>query len=155
MAAQALRAGLSVEDIHDACKFDPWFLRELERIVDAERDVAASGLPHEAGALRRLKALGFSDKRLAELTGNNEDAVAALRARLGVRAGLQAYRHLRRRVRLAPRPTCIRPTKAATARRSAKPIPPTARRSSSSAADRTASARASSSTIAASTPPMR
>ena len=69
MAAQALRAGLSVEDIHDACKFDPWFLRELERIVDAERDVAASGLPHEPGALRRLKALGFSDKRLAELTG--------------------------------------------------------------------------------------
>ena len=38
MAAQALRAGLSVEDIHEACKFDPWFLRELERIVDAERD---------------------------------------------------------------------------------------------------------------------
>src|ERR1700754_5171683 len=35
MAAQALRAGLSVEDIHHACKYDPWFLRELERIVDA------------------------------------------------------------------------------------------------------------------------
>ena len=33
MAAQALRAGLTVEDIHDATKFDPWFLRELERIV--------------------------------------------------------------------------------------------------------------------------
>ena len=37
MAAQALRAGLTVEDIHDATKFDPWFLRELERIVAAER----------------------------------------------------------------------------------------------------------------------
>src|SRR5450755_222220 len=37
IAAQAIRAGLSIEAIHDACKFDPWFLRELERIVDAER----------------------------------------------------------------------------------------------------------------------
>jgi carbamoyl-phosphate synthase large subunit len=84
MAAQALRAGLSVEDIHDACKFDPWFLRELARVVDAERAVAASGLPAEAGALRRLKALGFSDARLAQLTGRPETEVAALRARLGV-----------------------------------------------------------------------
>ncbi|MEJ1977350.1 MAG: carbamoyl-phosphate synthase large subunit [Acetobacteraceae bacterium] len=84
MAAQALRAGLSVEDIHAACRFDPWFLRELARIVDAEREVAASGLPTEAGALRRLKALGFSDKRLAQLTGQPEPAIAAARDRLGV-----------------------------------------------------------------------
>ena len=84
MAAQALRAGLSVEEIHDACKFDPWFLRELARIVDAERLVAASGLPADATALRRLKALGFSDHRLAVLSGKAETDVAALRARLGV-----------------------------------------------------------------------
>jgi carbamoyl-phosphate synthase large subunit len=85
IAAQALRAGIAVEDIHDACKYDPWFLRELERIVDAERTIAASGLPHEAGALRRVKALGFSDRHLAQLTGCSEDDVAALRQRLGVR----------------------------------------------------------------------
>ncbi|HTR17152.1 MAG TPA: carbamoyl-phosphate synthase large subunit [Acetobacteraceae bacterium] len=84
MAAQALRAGLSVEEVQDACKFDPWFLRELERIVAAERLVAAEGLPHEAGALRRLKALGFSDKRLAELARIGEAEVASLRASLGV-----------------------------------------------------------------------
>jgi len=84
MAAQALRAGLSIEAIHDATKFDPWFLRELERIVAAERDVAASGLPRDAGALRRLKALGFSDHRLAELTGRSEPAVAQQRSDLGV-----------------------------------------------------------------------
>ncbi len=84
MAAQALRAGLSVAEIHDLTKFDPWFLRELERIVQAEREVAASGLPQEAGALRRLKALGFSDSQLASLAGTDEAAVAALRARLGV-----------------------------------------------------------------------
>ncbi|HJS86157.1 MAG TPA: carbamoyl-phosphate synthase large subunit [Acetobacteraceae bacterium] len=85
MAAQALRAGLSVEDIHAASKFDPWFLRELARIVAAERAVAATGLPTQPGALRRLKALGFSDRRLAVLAGRPEEEVAALRARLGVR----------------------------------------------------------------------
>ena len=84
IAAQAIRAGLSIEDIHDTTKFDPWFLRELERIVDAERTVAAQGLPREAGALRRLKALGFSDKRLAELTGRKEPDIAAQRAAAGV-----------------------------------------------------------------------
>ena len=84
MAAQALRAGLSVEDVHDACKFDPWFLRELERIIAAERSVVANGLPREAGALRRLKALGFSDKRLSQLTKQREPEVAAARDKLGV-----------------------------------------------------------------------
>jgi carbamoyl-phosphate synthase large subunit len=84
MAAQALRAGLPVADIHDACKFDPWFLRELERIVLAERAVAEAGLPQDAGALRRLKALGFSDYQLAQFAGIAETEVAALRERLGV-----------------------------------------------------------------------
>jgi carbamoyl-phosphate synthase large subunit len=84
MAAQALRAGLSVEDIHDTSKFDPWFIRELSRIVDAERMVAAAGLPHDARQLRRLKALGFSDHRLAQLTGRTEANVAAQRHKLGV-----------------------------------------------------------------------
>jgi carbamoyl-phosphate synthase large subunit len=84
MAAQALRACVSVEDIHDASKFDPWFIRELARIVDAERMVAAAGLPQDAGRLRRLKALGFSDHRLAQLAGRTEPDVAALRQKLGV-----------------------------------------------------------------------
>jgi carbamoyl-phosphate synthase large subunit len=84
VAAQAIRAGLSIEDIHDCCKFDPWFLRELERIIEAERAVTAFGLPREAGALRRLKALGFSDKRLSELTGKKEPDIAAQRLSLGV-----------------------------------------------------------------------
>ncbi len=45
MAAQALRAGLSIEDIHAASRFDPWFLRELARIVAAERERRGDGLP--------------------------------------------------------------------------------------------------------------
>ncbi len=84
VAAQALRAGLSVADIHEACKFDPWFLRQIEAIIAAERLVREAGLPESASALRGLKALGFSDARLAELAGRGEASVAELRARLGV-----------------------------------------------------------------------
>jgi len=82
MAAQAMRAGMTVEDVHDACKFDPWFLRELERIVQAERAVAAQGLPADAIGMRRLKALGFSDEQLGRLS--QRDDIAAHRAALGV-----------------------------------------------------------------------
>jgi carbamoyl-phosphate synthase large subunit len=85
MAAQAIRAGLSLAEIHDCCKFDPWFLGELKRIVDAEHDIRAQGLPRTALGLRRLKALGFSDQQLARLSGQTAAAVCDLRARLDVR----------------------------------------------------------------------
>ena len=85
MAAQALRAGLSVEDIHTISKFDPWYLRELERIIAAEREVTAQGLPRDAYGMRRLKALGFSDRRLAQLATVSEAEVIALRDTLAVR----------------------------------------------------------------------
>jgi carbamoyl-phosphate synthase large subunit len=84
MAAQALRAGMSVEEIHEASKFDPWFLRELEKIVAAEREVSANGLPKDATGLRRLKAMGFSDKRLSVLANTGEAEVTTLRGKLGV-----------------------------------------------------------------------
>ncbi len=84
IAAQALRAGLSVEDIHAATKFDPWYLHQMQGIIAAENEVKANGIPREAFALRRLKALGFADKRLAQLTGQKEAAVTAARLKLGV-----------------------------------------------------------------------
>jgi carbamoyl-phosphate synthase large subunit len=84
MAAQALRAGLSIAEIHEACKFDPWFLGQLKLIVDAEAEISTA-LPRDAVGLRRLKALGFSDIRLATLAGVPEADIAALRERLGVR----------------------------------------------------------------------
>ncbi len=86
VVAQALRAGMSVEEIHEACRFDPWFIREIGRIVDAENVVKAEGLPKTAQAFRALKALGFSDKRLAKLAGVTESAVFAARDALGVDA---------------------------------------------------------------------
>ena len=85
MAAQALRAGFSVDEIAAACKFEPWFLRELEKIVQAEKDVLDKGLPEDAQGLRRLKAMGFSDVQLARLSGTQASEVAALREKAGVK----------------------------------------------------------------------
>ncbi|MBL6078865.1 carbamoyl-phosphate synthase large subunit [Belnapia sp. T18] len=84
MAAQAMRAGVSLAEIAEASKFDSWFLREVEKVVAAERRVKADGLPRTATGLRGLKALGFSDKQLGKLTGQGEAAVEALRLKLGV-----------------------------------------------------------------------
>jgi carbamoyl-phosphate synthase large subunit len=85
VAAQAIRAGVTLAEIHEASKFDPWFLREIEKIVAAERRVAEAGLPRDATAFRRLKAMGFSDARLARLASGTEASVAAAREKLGVR----------------------------------------------------------------------
>ncbi|QCB39617.1 carbamoyl-phosphate synthase large subunit [Sphingobium sp. PAMC28499] len=114
VAAQALREGLTVAEIHNIAKFDPWFLERLKEIVEAENEVLEHGLPRDADGMRRLKAMGFSDKRLAwlalksaNLRGNErgvargsglihdavvamtggvtEDEVRSLRHKLGVR----------------------------------------------------------------------
>ena len=82
--AQAIRLGVSIEEIHDVCKIDPWFLKQLQGIVESESEVRAHGLPATAGPLRRLKGMGFSDARLAALSGTSEAEVAALRGRLDV-----------------------------------------------------------------------
>jgi carbamoyl-phosphate synthase large subunit len=84
IATQALRAGLAIEDIHETTHFDPWFIRELAHVVETERSIAGSGLPRDAAALRRIKALGFSDQRLAQLTGRTAEDVAVIREKLGV-----------------------------------------------------------------------
>jgi carbamoyl-phosphate synthase large subunit len=67
VAAQALREGFTVDEIHRIAKYEPWFLERLAEIVAAEEQVCRDGLPQDAAGMRRLKALGFSDKRLAWL----------------------------------------------------------------------------------------
>src|ERR687883_1068928 len=59
--AQALRLGFSKEEVHESCKIDPWFLEQLQAVVDLEQKVQAAGLPSTPGAFRQLKAMGFSD----------------------------------------------------------------------------------------------
>jgi carbamoyl-phosphate synthase large subunit len=114
VAAQALREGFTVAEVHAIAKFDPWFLERIVEIIRAEEQVCSSGLPIDAAGMRWLKSMGFSDKRLAYLAlksanlrgnargiargsglihdavvamtgGVTEDEVRALRHRLGVR----------------------------------------------------------------------
>jgi len=68
VAAEALRQGFTVDRINEIAGFDPWFLKRLEEIVRAEEEVRLSGLPSDAAGMRRLKAMGFSDARLAQLS---------------------------------------------------------------------------------------
>jgi carbamoyl-phosphate synthase large subunit len=83
--AQAFRLGFDVEQVHNSCKIDPWFLNQIKDIVDTEARVIAHGLPATAGALRELKAMGFADARLAKLSGLTEADVRERRHALSVR----------------------------------------------------------------------
>ncbi len=65
--AQALRLGMEPQEIHRLTRYDPWFIAQLQRIIDAENWVKANGLPGEKRDLHQLKSLGFSDKQLAKL----------------------------------------------------------------------------------------
>jgi carbamoyl-phosphate synthase large subunit len=83
--AQALRLGVDHAQIIESCRIDPWFIEQIQAIVDTEAKVRAHGLPPTATGLRGLKAMGFSDARLARLANLTEADVAALRAKLDVR----------------------------------------------------------------------
>ncbi len=85
VVGQALRQGMTVAEIHEACKIDPWFIERLAEIVVLEKKVRAHGLPSDAGNMRKLKAAGFSDERLATLAGKEQADVRKARRALGVR----------------------------------------------------------------------
>jgi len=84
VAAQAMRNGFPAEEIAQITGYDPWFLGEIESILAEEAQIRSEGLPQEPEELHRLKAMGFSDARLAALTGKKEAEVRALRTRLAV-----------------------------------------------------------------------
>ncbi|WP_230291052.1 carbamoyl-phosphate synthase large subunit [Croceicoccus sp. Ery5] len=115
IVAQAFREGLTLNEIHAITQYDPWFLRHIEQIIAEESEIMANGLPRTTEGLRRLKAMGFSDKRLSTLAvrsvgvaggmgetqakrsgllhdtlkamagGTSEEEIRALRHKLGVR----------------------------------------------------------------------
>ena len=85
VVADAIRRGISDADIHRLSAYDPWFIARIREIVDAEEKVRENGLPRDAEGFRALKAMGFSDARLATLVGWHEAAVAEQRRGLNVR----------------------------------------------------------------------
>jgi carbamoyl-phosphate synthase large subunit len=80
----AFRAGMTVEEVHAASAIDPWFLRELEELVATERELAGT-LPQGRDGWYRIKRMGFSDKRLAQLAGVTEAVAREARWAAGVR----------------------------------------------------------------------
>ena len=85
VAAEALRRGLSEDEICAAAHYDPWFVRQLAEIISTEATVRANGLPKTAQGMRALKAQGFGDARIATLTGMKEIDVRKARHAMGVR----------------------------------------------------------------------
>ncbi|MCA0418794.1 MAG: carbamoyl-phosphate synthase large subunit [Proteobacteria bacterium] len=83
--AQAMRAGFTDEEIHESCKIDPWFLAQMRELVETEEKIRKIGLPTTPGAFRQIKAMGFSDKRLAAVSGKTEAEVRKARRALEVR----------------------------------------------------------------------
>ncbi len=86
LIAQAMREGLSDDEIQRATAFDPWFLARIREIITTEAAIRRDGLPVTAEGLRALKMLGFTDARLAALTGRDEAQVRRARHNLGVTA---------------------------------------------------------------------
>ncbi|MEF3046834.1 carbamoyl-phosphate synthase large subunit [Pseudotabrizicola sp. L79] len=84
--AQAMREGFSNDEIQAITAFDPWFLARIREIIDTEAQIRKTGLPTNADDLRKLKMMGFTDARLAKLTGRDEDNVRRARRNLGVTA---------------------------------------------------------------------
>ncbi|HTV70603.1 MAG TPA: carbamoyl-phosphate synthase large subunit [Rhizobiaceae bacterium] len=84
MVAQAIRMGTSLEEVHQMCRIDPWFLEQIAGIIAMEARIREHGLPQDADNLRMLKGMGFSDARLGSLTNSDAQAVQKIRESLSV-----------------------------------------------------------------------
>ena len=86
LIAQAMRHGLTDAEIEQSTAYDPWFLARIREIIEQEAEIRAAGLPLTAEGLRKLKMMGFTDARLAALTGRDEGQVRRARRNLGLHA---------------------------------------------------------------------
>ena len=84
--AQAMRLGIKNDDIHAVTMYDPWFIERIREIVDTEESIRKTGLPSSAEDLRSLKMLGFTDARLAKITGTSDLEIRKRRYDLGITA---------------------------------------------------------------------
>ena len=88
IVGQAFREGLTVEEVQAITHYDPWFLRHIHEIIAEETAIMENGLPNDAAGLRRLKAMGFSDKRLAVLAVRGIHVAGGLGETSARRSGL-------------------------------------------------------------------
>ena len=112
----AFHLGMTVEEIHELTKIDPWFLSNIQEIVDLEKEIQSYGtkvrdlelwkriqqpdtLKLQESLLRKAKEFGFSDFQLGYLLGLDETTIRNLRKEKGILPDLQRGRYLRSRIR--------------------------------------------------------
>ncbi|NCX65536.1 MAG: carbamoyl-phosphate synthase large subunit, partial [Proteobacteria bacterium] len=84
LVAEAFRKKINIKKIYSLCKIDPWFLEQIKEIVDNENKIKRDGLPKDFQEFNRIKSIGFSDKKLSELTKTSEEIVRKKRTALKV-----------------------------------------------------------------------
>jgi carbamoyl-phosphate synthase large subunit len=84
--AECFRFGMTLDEVHEICAIDPWFLVQIEELVNIEREMAGRGLEGlDSERLRLLKRKGFSDRRIASLVESSEAEIRRLRHQAGIR----------------------------------------------------------------------
>ena len=84
LVAEAIRKKINLKRIFALSKIDPWFLEQIKEIIDSEFKIKSKGLPKNFNELNRIKSIGFSDKKLAELTNTSEDIIRQKRTALKI-----------------------------------------------------------------------
>ena len=80
---RAIEAGMEIAEINELTGIDPWFLAQMNELVDAENEFKSATI--DADIMRRMKRMGFADRQLADLAGNSEKEMRDLRWKLGIR----------------------------------------------------------------------
>ena len=83
--AQAFREGINLEEIFDCSKIDPWFLKQIEEIIEIEKAIETSGFPKNYEELQYIKSKGFSDKRIAKILNVKTKKITSLRDKYNVK----------------------------------------------------------------------
>ena len=84
LVAEAFRKNFKLEKIYNLSKIDPWFLKQIKEIVENENRIKNNGIPNNFIEFNRIKSIGFSDKKLSELTGRSEDFIRKKRTALKI-----------------------------------------------------------------------
>ena len=84
LIAEAIRKKINLNKIHNLSKIDPWFLSQIKEIIDSEIKIKKKGLPKTFNEFNYIKSIGFSDKKLSELTNTSESLIRKKRTALKV-----------------------------------------------------------------------
>ncbi len=84
LIAEAMRKKIKISKIYKLSKIDPWFLEQIKEIVDVENNILKKGLPKNFNQFNRIKSIGFSDKKLSQLSGLSEKIVKRKRLALKI-----------------------------------------------------------------------